>query len=215
MKKPMTISLILLTMSASTHVLAQALTLAQAALAQTHAVLVEVQATRVTQFVHLSQPTMVTLAQAQPTVPAVTPIAAAPAVAQAATMQPTWTKAELQGATYMVLTASMDGEPDTFSADQQRTLLTAMEHDLQGAVMRKYPAARFVTDPSIPGVITLRPVLTVPAALVLSNSVQVRVEMRQNEGSMILKDNFGMLELYLHQTEVANYIFDKMVSDLP
>lgn len=207
MKPPFILSILLLTMSAPARVLAQSSTASQVGLNRARTTLAQVLAARAAHAAGNTKPAA-PLAQAQ--------TAAAVSAPAASTIQPAaWTNADLKFATYVVLAASMDGEPDTFSADQQRLLLTAMQHDLQGALMRRYPAAIFVTDPSTPGAIVMRPVLTVPVALVASNSFQARVEIHQNGGNAVLKDTFSMLELYLHQENAANYIFDKLIAKLP
>lgn len=211
MKKPLTLSLILLTLSAPALVLAQSPTASQKALTQARAALSQAQAAQAARTAQAASASKsaASLAQVQPAAVAATP-------APASVLQPgAWTNASLNAATFVVLAASMDGEPDTFSADQQRILLTAMQHDLQGAVTRKYPAAKFVTDPNTPGAIVMHPVLTVPVALVPWNSFQARVEIRQNGGNAVLKDTFGVLELYQHQADAANYVFDKLVAKLP
>ncbi len=225
MKKPLTLSLILLTMSAPAVVLAQTPTASQAALTQARAALAQAQAA------HASQATAVkassSLAQAQTTTPATTtPAATTPAPTTPAapaqsppaqtTVQPAaWTNADLQAATYVVLAPSLEGNPGALSADQQKSVLVAMQHDLQGAILRKYPTAKFVTDASTPGAISLRPVLTVPGSLLPWNSFQARVELSQNGGNAVIKDNFGVLEVYQHQADAANYLFDRLVSKLP
>jgi len=132
-----------------------------------------------------------------------------------ATAQPAWTRASLQSATYMVLPPALEGTPGTLSADQQKSVLTAMQHDLQGAVTRKYPNAKFVTDAGTPGVITLRPVLKVPGALLPWYSFQARVELSQSGNNAVIQDTFGVLEVYSHQADAANYLFDKLLTKLP
>ena len=126
-----------------------------------------------------------------------------------------WTRAGLQAATYVVLAPSLEGNPAALSADQQKSVLSAMQRDLQGAMLRKYPAAKFVTDVSTPGAISLRPVLVVPASLLPWNSFQARVELSRSGGSAVVKDNFGVLEVYNHQSDAANYLFDRLASKLP
>ncbi|WP_424949801.1 hypothetical protein [Deinococcus sp.] len=143
------------------------------------------------------------------------PPASAQIQAAQTTAQPAWTHATLQAATYVVLAPALEGNPATLSADQQKSVLSAMGRDLQGAVLRRYPKARFVTDAGTPGVITLRPVLTVPGSLLPWNSFQARVELGQNGGNTVVKDTFGVLEIYQHQADAANYLFDRLVSRLP
>lgn len=126
-----------------------------------------------------------------------------------------WTHAGLQAATYVVLAPSLEGTPSALSADQQKSVLSAMQRDLQGAIQRKYPAAKFVTDASTPGVISLRPVLVVPASLLPWNSFQARVELNRSGSSAVIRDNFGVLEVYGHQSDAANYLFDKLANKLP
>jgi hypothetical protein len=183
MKKTLTLSLLLLTLSLPATVLAQSATPAQPV-----------------------QPAQAT--QPTPVAPQTTP-------AQTTIQPSSWTHADLQAATYVVLAPSLEGTPGTLSADQQKIVLVAMKHDLQGAVLRKYPTARFVTDASTPGVITLRPVVTVPGSLWPWNNFQARVEMGQNGGKAVVQDNFGVLEVYNHQADAVNYLFDRLVGKLP
>lgn len=129
--------------------------------------------------------------------------------------QPAWTRASLQAATYMVLAPALEGHPEALKADQQKSVLTAMQHDLQGAVTRKYPNAKFVTDANTPGVIKLRPVLVVPATLGFFDRFQARVEFAQNGGNAVVQDNFGVFEVFTHGANAANYLFDKLVGKLP
>ena len=126
-----------------------------------------------------------------------------------------WTRAGLQDATYVVLAPSLEGNPAALSADQQKSVLSAMQRDLQGAMRRRYPGAKFVTDAGTPGVISLRPVLVVPASLLPWNHFQARVELSQSAGRAVITDNFGVLEVYNHQSDAANYLFDQLVKKLP
>ncbi|MGY2895149.1 hypothetical protein [Deinococcus sp. UYEF24] len=225
MKKPLTLSLLLLTMSAPAFALAQTPTASQAALTQARAALAQAQAARAAQSTAVKASS--SLAQAQTSTPATTtpattaPAATTPAAtppaapAQTAVQPSAWTNASLNAATYVVLAPSLEGNPGALSADQQKSVLVAMQHDLQGAVLRKYPTAKFVTDASTPGAITLRPVLTVPGSLLPWNSFQARVELSQNGGNAVVQDNFGVLEVYQHQADAANYLFDRLISKLP
>lgn len=129
--------------------------------------------------------------------------------------QPAWTRASLQAATYMVLAPSLEGHPEALKPDQQKSVLTAMQHDLQGAVTRKYPNAKFVTDANTPGVIKLRPVLVVPATLGFFDRFQARVEFAQSGGNAVVQDNFGVFDVFTHGANAANYLFDKLVGKLP
>ena len=115
----------------------------------------------------------------------------------------------------MVLAPSLEGTPSALSPDQQKSVLSAMQRDLQGAMLRRYPGAKFVTDASMPGVISLRPVLVVPASLLPWNSFQARVELNRSGSSAVIRDNFGVLEVYGHQSDAANYLFDKLANKLP
>ena len=126
-----------------------------------------------------------------------------------------WTHAGFQAATYVVLVPSLEGNPAALSADQQKSVLSAMQRDLQGAMLRRYPSAKFVTDAGVTGVISLRPVLVVPASLLPWNYFQARVELSHSAGQAVIRDNFGVLEVYGHQSDAANYLFDQLVKKLP
>ncbi|WP_310584383.1 hypothetical protein [Deinococcus sp.] len=126
-----------------------------------------------------------------------------------------WSRAGLQAATYVVLAPSLEGNPAALSADQQKSVLSAMQRDLQGAMLRRYPGAKFVTDAGATGVISLRPVLVVPTSLLPWNYFQARVELSHSAGQAVIRDNFGVLEVYGHQSDAANYLFDQLVKKLP
>lgn len=156
----------------------------------------------------LSLPAMAQTTPAQPASTQASP-------AQATAAQPAWTQASLQAATYTVLPPTLEGHPEALNADQQKSVLTAMQHDLQGAVTRKYPNAKFVTDANTPGVIKLHPVLVVPATLAFWNSFQARVELAQSGGNAVVQDSFGVLDVFSHGANAANYLFDKLIAKLP
>lgn len=138
------------------------------------------------------------------------PAAAAPAPANPAQL---WTQASLQAATYVVLPPTLDGNLGLLSPDQQASVLAAMGRDLQGAMMRKYPAAHFVTDAATPGVIALHPVLTVPGSFF--GSFQAKLELSQKGSNAVVQSTFGVLEVYAHQADAANYVFDRLAVKLP
>lgn len=126
-----------------------------------------------------------------------------------------WTQANLQSGTYVVLPPTIEGNVNLLGADQKQMVVTALQHDLQGAIQRKYPNAKFVTDPATPGVITLRPSATMPGALVPWESFQVRVDLKRAQNSAVLQDRFGVWDVYTHRADAFNYIYDKLVAKLP
>ena len=138
------------------------------------------------------------------------PAPAAPAPANPAQL---WSQASLQAATYVVLSPTLDGNLGLLSPDQQQSVLAAMGRDLQGAMMRKYPAAHFVTDAATPGVIALHPVLTVPGSFF--GSFQAKLELSQKGSNAVVQSTFGVLEVYAHQADAANYVFDRLAVKLP
>ena len=153
------------------------------------------------------------LAQAGAPMPpaATTPGTAAPV--PAANPAQLWTQVSLQAATYVVLPPTLDGNLGLLSPDQQKSVLAAMGRDLQGAMLRKYPAARFVTDAATPGVIALHPVLTVPGSFF--GSFQAKLELSQSGSNAVVQSTFGVLEVYAHQADAANYVFDRLAVKLP
>ncbi|WP_425145330.1 hypothetical protein [Deinococcus sp.] len=140
------------------------------------------------------------LAQAQ------TPPAPIPAV---------WTQASLQAATYVVTPAALEGNAGLLKADQQKIVLDAMQRDSQNALKRKYPAAQFSTDAAAPGVIVVHPVWMVPGSLLPWNSFQARLELNRGAERAVVSDTFGVLEVWQHQADAANYVFDRVVAKLP
>lgn len=157
----------------------------------------------------------VPLAQAGAPMPpaATTPGTAAPAPVPAADPAQLWTQVSLQAATYVVLPPTLDGNLGLLSPDQQKSVLAAMGRDLQGAMLRKYPAAHFVTDVATPGVIALHPVLTVPGSFF--GSFQAKLELSRSGSSAVVQSTFGVLEVYAHQADAANYVFDRLAVKLP
>ena len=150
------------------------------------------------------------------------PAAAQPTTAQPAATQPAanqtaapWTQATLQAATYVVLPATLEGNAGLLSADQQKTVLDAMQRDSRNALHRRYPAATFAADPAAPGVIVVHPVWTVPGSLLPWNSFEARLELSQGASRALVQDRFGVLEVWQHQADAANYVFDRVVGKLP
>jgi hypothetical protein len=148
-------------------------------------------------------------------VPLTTPVILQPPIPQPPIPQPLWTQASLQGATFVVLAPTLDGRVALLSPDQQKSVLEAMQRDVQAAVLKKYPAATFVTDAATPGIITLHPVLTVPDALLPWSNFQARIELSQSGQNAVIKDTFGVFEVYQHQADAANYVFGKLAQKLP
>ena len=126
-----------------------------------------------------------------------------------------WTQATLQAATYVVLPATLEGNAKLLNADQQKIILDAMQRDSQNALHRKYPAASFAGDPNLPGVIVVHPVWTVPASLLPWNSFQARLELNQGGNRAVVADSFGVLDVWQHQADAANYVFDRVAKKLP
>ena len=155
----------------------------------------------------------VPLAQAGAPLPptATTPGMAAPV--PAADPAQLWTHTSLQAATYVVLPPTLNGNLGLLSPDQQKSVLAAMGRDLQGAMLRKYPAAHFVTDVATPGVIALHPVLTVPGSFF--GSFQAKLELSRSGSNAVVQSTFGVLEVYAHQADAANYVFDRLAVKLP
>ncbi len=148
-----------------------------------------------------------------PAAPSPAPVAPAPVAPAPTNPAQLWTQASLKAATYVVLPPTLDGNLGLLSPDQQTSVLAAMGRDLQGAMLRKYPAARFVTDAATPGVIALHPVLTVPGSFF--GSFQAKLELSQKGSNAVVQSTFGVLEVYAHQADAANYVFDRLAVKLP
>jgi hypothetical protein len=154
---------------------------------------------------------------AAPVTPPATPAPAAPA--QTAPVQAPgtapWGQTDLQAATYVLLAPGIDGDVKRLNPDEQKMVIGIMQQGLQAAVQKKYPAARFVSDPATPGVIALHPVLTVPQNLSFSSQFQARVELSQGGQNAVVQDTFSVLELYFHQKSAGDFVFGRLANKLP
>ncbi|WP_227978436.1 hypothetical protein [Deinococcus terrestris] len=137
----------------------------------------------------------------------------APAGAQAAT---SWNARTLSTARYAILAPQIQGNPNLLSAEQRAGILAAMGRDSAGAIKRRYPGATIVADPNTPGVIKVSPVLVAPGALVPWAKLTARLDFDLPAGRRVtVQDQFGLLTLWQHQHDAANFLYDQLVQRLP
>jgi hypothetical protein len=147
--------------------------------------------------------------------PATSAPAAAPAVsAQSITVLPgvgPITPAGMASGTYLILAPRLEGKATLLGADQQKGILDAMARDSRGAILRRYPQARFATDPATPGAIQVQPVLVMPGWLLPWASMSARLEFARGASRLVLAENFSVGTVFSKQSEAANYVFDAVM----
>lgn len=142
-----------------------------------------------------------------------------PALAQApapAALPASWNNAALSSATYVVLDAQVQGNPNLVNQEQMNSILAAMKRDGAGALQRHYPNAKIATDPNTPGAVVVQPILTMPGALVPWEKLTVRLDLQLPDGGRVaLVDSFGLLTLWQQSWNAANYAADQLVAKMP
>lgn len=142
-------------------------------------------------------------------------------VAQAAapvkpTLPAAWTKERLSTATYVILEPQMQGNPNLLNPTQREGILRAMKNDSGAAIKRRYPQAVIAAAGGAATAIQVRPVLVTPGALVPWAKLTARLEFTLPEGqNVVLVDQFGLLVLWQHQHDAANYLYDQLAQRLP
>ncbi|GAA5512033.1 hypothetical protein Dcar01_00747 [Deinococcus carri] len=163
------------------------------------------------------------------TVPVLTALLGAfalPALAQATPAQTTpaqnaqlgaaWSAPTLANATYVILDPRIEGNPNIISGDQRTGILAAMKRDSAGAIKRHYPNAIIADNPQTPGAIKVTPVLQTPNALVPWAKLTAALHFDLASGQRVtLNDQFGLLTLWQHQAEAANFLYDQLAKRLP
>lgn len=109
----------------------------------------------------------------------------------------------------------LEGHPDVLDATQKQVLIEAVEQELPAALTRRYPQARVASGEELPTV-EVTPVVVIPAALSLFESVEVRLELRvTGEAPRIVSQRFGLAALWAAQAEAHRVALDAVFSSLP
>lgn len=139
-----------------------------------------------------------------------------PAQAGAPSAASTWSAAVLANAKYVILAPRIEGNPNLVTGEQRAAILDAMKRDSAGAIKRRYPNATIVTDPQTPDAVKVTPVLTAPKALVPWAKLTAHLYFDLGEGQRVaVNDQFGLLTLWQHQGDAANYVYDRLAGKLP
>ncbi|GHF97930.1 hypothetical protein GCM10017783_07290 [Deinococcus piscis] len=119
-------------------------------------------------------------------------------------------------ATYVILSPQISGNRSLVSAGDYQTVVKALATDSAGAIKRRYPKATIATDPATPGAIRVTPSLTAPGALLPWAKFSAGLSLKLPSGQVVnVQQNFGVLEVYNHRANAANYIFDQLAKQLP
>lgn len=127
-----------------------------------------------------------------------------------------WSARTLSGAKYLILAPRIEGNPEIVNDQQRAGILAAMKRDSAGAIKRRYPNASIVTNPQTPGVIKVTPILETPGALLPWAKLTARLNFDLGSGQRVsLHDQFGLMTLWKHQAEAANYLYNELAKKLP
>ncbi|ADY26012.1 conserved hypothetical protein, precursor [Deinococcus proteolyticus MRP] len=119
-------------------------------------------------------------------------------------------------ATYVILSPQVNGNRSLVSAGDYQTVVKALANDSAGAIKRRYPGATIATDPNTAGAIQVTPILTAPSALLPWAKFSAALSLKLPSGRTVnVRQNFGVLEVYNHRADAANYIFDQLAKQLP
>lgn len=142
--------------------------------------------------------------------------ATAQATAPGAAPARAWNVQTLASAKYVILAPQIQGNPNVLNAEQRAGILAAMQRDSAGAIQRHYPGATIVQDPQTPDAVRVTPVLVTPPALLPWAKLTARLHFDLGGGqNVVLDDQFGLLVLWQHQADAANYLYDQLVRQLP
>lgn len=126
-----------------------------------------------------------------------------------------WNNPALSSASYAISEPVWEGSTSLVSAEQRAGIVTALRHDSEGALKRRYPQAKFVPA-GTPGAIKVTPAIVAPTALVPWAKMTVRLDLDLPSGNRAsLSENFGLLTLWQQGAEAANYAFDQLAQRLP
>ncbi|MFC4427517.1 hypothetical protein [Deinococcus navajonensis] len=127
-----------------------------------------------------------------------------------------WNAQRLSAATYVILDPEIQGNPNLITGEQRAGVLRAMRKDSGDAIKRRYPNATITTDASAPNVIRVSPVLVAPAALLPWSKLTARLTFALPEGSrVVMNEQHTLLTVWQHQTDAANFVFDRLAQKLP
>lgn len=121
------------------------------------------------------------------------------------------TPASMATGTYLILPPRLEGKASLLGQDQQKGVLDAMGRDSRGAILRRYPQARFVTDPGTSSAIRVQPVLVLPGWLLPWAGMSARLEFARGSSRLTLAENFSVGAVFSRQAEAANYVFDAVM----
>lgn len=127
-----------------------------------------------------------------------------------------WSAQTLSDANYVILAPRIVGNPDIVNDQQRAGILAAMKRDSAGAIKRRYPNASIVTNLQTPGVIKVTPILETPRALLPWAKLTARLNFDLGGGQRVsVHDQFGLMTLWKHQAEAANYLYNELAKKLP
>lgn len=144
-----------------------------------------------------------------------------PAQTQPAQPQPTQAaplnRDRLQGATYVIMPPQVLGNTNLVNGDQLKEIIGAMSRDSAGALKRRYTGAQFGQDANAAGVIRVTPVMVAPNALVPWATIQGQLILQDSTTGqqLVSKGSYGLLAVYNHRADAANFVFDQLVQQLP
>ncbi|AWN23911.1 hypothetical protein DKM44_12280 [Deinococcus irradiatisoli] len=150
-----------------------------------------------------------------PAVPAVPPAMPSVPLSPAPSAGPL-NRERLQNATFVIMPPVVIGNASLLGGSDMAAVLGAMSRDSAGALKRHYPGAHFASDPAAPGVIRVTPQMLAPSALVPWATIGARwVFQAPGMPDLVLQQQFGLLTVYLHRAEAANFVFDQLAQQLP
>lgn len=127
-----------------------------------------------------------------------------------------WGNINPAAATYVILAPQVHGNRNLVSGGDFETVVRALSNDSAGAIKRRYPGATIATDPATPNAIQVTPVLNAPNALVPWAKLSAAMSLKLPSGATVnVSRTFGLLEVYNHRADAANYMFDQIARQLP
>lgn len=123
----------------------------------------------------------------------------------------------LQGATYVIMPPVVQGNTGLVNADQLKEIIGAMSRDSANALKRRYAAAQFTQDVNAPNVIRVTPIMVAPNALVPWATLQGQLILQDSATGqqLVSKGSYGLLTVYNHRADAANFVFDQLTQQLP
>lgn len=136
-------------------------------------------------------------------------------VGQANASSATWSNVHLSQAQYVVTAAKVHGSPSSVSNEQIKSVVRAMKNDAAGALKRRYPKATILNTTTSQAIV-VTPALFVPSGLWPWSTVELHMTFRMPTGKQYrLRQKFGVLELWNHSYNAANFAFDELAKRLP